>query len=266
MGIQHSREEKLAAFGRLLDVMDRLRSECPWDREQTTESLRTNTIEEVYELSDAILSGAPEEIKKELGDVLLHVVFYSKIGEEQGSFDVADVANALCDKLIFRHPHVYGETEAFTSEAVIERWEELKQKEKNGNKTVLSGVPSSLPTLIKAYRIQDKARGVGFDWQHPEDVWSKVGEELSELRGAITSGSVEDIEAEFGDFLFSIINVARKYKVNPDNALERTNTKFIRRFGYIEARAKEEGRTLKELSLEEMDALWDEAKKLEAKP
>ena len=190
MGIQHSREEKLAAFGRLLDVMDRLRSECPWDREQTTESLRTNTIEEVYELSDAILSGAPEEIKKELGDVLLHVVFYSKIGEEQGSFDVADVANALCDKLIFRHPHVYGETEASTSEAVIERWEELKQKEKNGNKTVLSGVPSSLPALIKAYRIQDKARGVGFDWQHPEDVWSKVEEELSELRGAITSGSV----------------------------------------------------------------------------
>lgn len=266
MGIQHSREEKLAAFGRLLDVMDRLRSECPWDREQTTESLRTNTIEEVYELSDAILSGAPEEIKKELGDVLLHVVFYSKIGEEQGAFDVADVANALCDKLIFRHPHVYGETEASTSEAVIERWEELKQKEKNGNKTVLSGVPSSLPALIKAYRIQDKARGVGFDWQHPEDVWSKVEEELSELRGAITSGSVEDAEAEFGDFLFSIINVARKYKVNPDNALERTNTKFIRRFGYIEARAKEEGRTLKELSLEEMDALWDEAKKLEAKP
>lgn len=266
MGIQHSREEKLAAFGRLLDVMDRLRSECPWDREQTTESLRTNTIEEVYELSDAILSGAPEEIKKELGDVLLHVVFYSKIGEEQGSFDVADVANALCDKLIFRHPHVYGETEASTSEAVIERWEELKQKEKNGNKTVLSGVPSSLPALIKAYRIQDKARGVGFDWQRPEDVWSKVEEELSELRGAITSGSVEDTEAEFGDFLFSIINVARKYKVNPDNALERTNTKFIRRFGYIEARAKEEGRTLKELSLEEMDALWDEAKKLEAKP
>ena len=266
MGIQHSREEKLAAFGRLLDVMDRLRSECPWDREQTTESLRTNTIEEVYELSDAILSGAPEEIKKELGDVLLHVVFYSKIGEEQGAFDVADVANALCDKLIFRHPHVYGETEASTSEAVIERWEELKQKEKNGNKTVLSGVPSSLPALIKAYRIQDKARGVGFDWQHPEDVWSKVEEELSELRGAITAGSVEDTEAEFGDFLFSIINVARKYKVNPDNALERTNTKFIRRFGYIEARAKEEGRTLKELSLEEMDALWDEAKKLEAKP
>lgn len=266
MGIQHSREEKLAAFGRLLDVMDRLRSECPWDREQTTESLRTNTIEEVYELSDAILSGAPEEIKKELGDVLLHIVFYSKIGEEQGFFDVADVANALCDKLIFRHPHVYGETEASTSEAVIERWEELKQKEKNGNKTVLSGVPSSLPALIKAYRIQDKARGVGFDWQHPEDVWSKVEEELSELRGAITSGSVEDIEAEFGDFLFSIINVARKYKVNPDNALERTNTKFIRRFGYIEARAKEEGRMLKELSLEEMDALWDEAKKLEAKP
>ncbi|MFC2383330.1 MAG: nucleoside triphosphate pyrophosphohydrolase, partial [Porphyromonas sp.] len=192
MGIQHSREEKLAAFGRLLDVMDRLRSECPWDREQTTESLRTNTIEEVYELSDAILSGAPEEIKKELGDVLLHVVFYSKIGEEQGAFDVADVANALCDKLIFRHPHVYGETEASTSEVVIERWEELKQKEKNGNKTVLSGVPSSLPALIKAYRIQDKARGVGFDWQHPEDVWSKVEEELSELRGAITSGSVED--------------------------------------------------------------------------
>ena len=194
----HSREEKLAAVSRLLDVMERLRKDCPWDREQTTESLRTNTIEEVYELSDAILSGRPEEVKKELGDV---------------------------------HPHVYGEAVAESAGAVVKRWEELKQQEKGGNKTVLSGVPASLPTLIKAYRIQDKARGVGFDWEQPEDVWTKVDEELRELREAIASKSADDSEGELGDFLFSVINVARKYDLNPDNALERTNVKFIRRFG-----------------------------------
>ena len=262
----HSREEKLAAMSRLLDVMERLRKDCPWDREQTTESLRTNTLEEVYELSDAILSGRPEEIKKELGDVLLHIVFYSTIGEEQGTFDLCDVANALCDKLIYRHPHVYGEAVAASAGAVVERWEELKQQEKGGNKTVLSGVPASLPTLIKAYRIQDKARGVGFDWEQPEDVWMKVDEELRELREAITSGSAEDSEAELGDFLFSVINVARKYGFNPDNALERTNAKFIRRFGYVEVKAKEAGRSLRDMTLAEMDALWDEAKRLESQP
>ena len=262
----HSREEKLAAMSRLLDVMERLRKDCPWDREQTTESLRTNTLEEVYELSDAILSGRPEEVKKELGDVLLHIVFYSTIGEEQGAFDLCDVANALCDKLIYRHPHVYGEAVAASAGAVVERWEELKQQEKGGNKTVLSGVPASLPTLIKAYRIQDKARGVGFDWEQPEDVWTKADEELRELREAITSGSAEDSEAELGDFLFSVINVARKYGINPDNALERTNAKFIRRFGYVEAKAKETGRSLRDMTLAEMDALWDEAKRLESQP
>ena len=253
-------------MSRLLDVMERLRKDCPWDREQTTESLRTNTLEEVYELSDAILSGRPEEIKKELGDVLLHIVFYSTIGEEQGTFDFCDVANALCDKLIYRHPHVYGEAVAASAGAVVERWEELKQQEKGGNKTVLSGVPASLPTLIKAYRIQDKARGVGFDWEQPEDVWMKVDEELRELREAITSGSAEDSEAELGDFLFSVINVARKYGINPDNALERTNAKFIRRFSYVEAKAKEAGRSLRDMTLAEMDALWDEAKRLESQP
>ena len=253
-------------MSRLLDVMERLRKDCPWDREQTTESLRTNTLEEVYELSDAILSGRPEEVKKELGDVLLHIVFYSTIGEEQGTFDLCDVANALCDKLIYRHPHVYGEAVAASAGAVVERWEELKQQEKGGNKTVLSGVPASLPTLIKAYRIQDKARGVGFDWEQPEDVWMKVDEELRELREAITSGSAEDSEAELGDFLFSVINVARKYGINPDNALERTNAKFIRRFGYVEAKAKETGRSLRDMTLAEMDALWDEAKRLESQP
>lgn len=262
----HSREEKLAAVSRLLDVMERLRKDCPWDREQTTESLRTNTIEEVYELSDAILSGQPDEVKKELGDVLLHIVFYSTIGEEQGRFDLCDVANALCDKLIYRHPHVYGEAVAESAGAVVKRWEELKQHEKDGNKTVLSGVPASLPTLIKAYRIQDKARGVGFDWEQPEDVWAKVEEELGELREAIASKSADDAEAELGDFLFSVINVARKYDLNPDNALERTNAKFIRRFGYIEGKAKEAGRSLRDMTLAEMDELWNEAKRLESQP
>lgn len=257
----HTREEKLAALSRVLDVLERLRIDCPWDREQTTESLRTNTIEEAHELSDAILAGNSDEIKKELGDLLLHIVFYSQIAQEEGRYDLADVAHALCDKLIFRHPHVYGSAEAATTDIVLERWEELKQKEKDGNKTVLSGVPSSLPSLIKAYRIQDKARGVGFDWEQPEDVWDKVEEELSELREAIASGVKEEIDAEFGDFLFSIINAARKYKVNPDDALEATNRKFIRRFTYIELKSKELGfQSLKEMTLGQMDELWNEAK------
>lgn len=261
----HTRQEQLEAFSRLLDVMDRLRAECPWDREQTNESLRANTIEEVHELSEALLSGENEEIKKELGDVLLHIVFYSKIGSESKSFDIADVCHALCDKLIYRHPHIYGTTEVNSTDEVLSNWEQLKQREQGGNKTVLSGVPSSLPTLIKAYRIQDKARGVGFDWSEREEVWDKVSEELQEVREALSGGQAEEIEAEFGDLFFALINAARLYKVNPDNALERTNAKFIRRFGYVERKARESGRELKSLTLEEMDLLWEEAKKLEQK-
>ncbi|KGN71993.1 nucleoside triphosphate pyrophosphohydrolase [Porphyromonas sp. COT-239 OH1446] len=261
----HTRQEQLEAFSRLLDVMDRLRAECPWDREQTNESLRANTIEEVHELSEALLSGKNEEIKKELGDVLLHIVFYSKIGSESKSFDIADVCHALCDKLIYRHPHIYGTTEVNSTDEVLSNWEQLKQREQGGNKTVLSGVPSSLPTLIKAYRIQDKARGVGFDWSEREEVWDKVSEELQEVREALSGGQAEEIEAEFGDLFFALINAARLYKVNPDNALERTNAKFIRRFGYVERKARESGRELKSLTLEEMDLLWEEAKKLEQK-
>lgn len=258
-----TREEKLEAFGRLLDVMDRLRAECPWDREQTNESLRANTLEEVYELSDALLSGQSEEIKKELGDVLLHIVFYSKIGSEQGAFDIADVCHTLCDKLIFRHPHIYGETKVSGTDEVLSNWEQIKQREKGGNKTVLSGVPASLPSMIKAYRIQDKARGVGFDWEHRDEVWAKVAEEERELHEAIQTGNEAKIEAEFGDYIFSLINASRLYKINPDNALEKTNAKFIRRFGYVERKAIESGRNIKELTLEEMDHLWREAKALE---
>lgn len=253
----------MQAFGRLLDVMDRLRSECPWDREQTTESLRPNTLEEVYELSDAIMAGQTEEIKKELGDVLLHIVFYSKIAEEQGQFDMATVCHTLCDKLIYRHPHVYGEVEVSGSEAVVSNWEQLKQREKGGNKSVLSGVPSSLPALIKAYRVQDKARAVGFDWDQPADAWSKVEEELSELREAFAQSNEEAMHIELGDFIFSLVNIARLYKLNPDNALEATNQKFIRRFNHIEARAGELGKQLKDMTLAEMDALWNEAKTFE---
>lgn len=258
----HSRQEKLDAFGRLLDVMDTLREQCPWDREQTHESIRPNTIEEVHELSEAILSGTPQEIMKELGDVLLHIVFYARMGQEAGAYDIADVCHALCDKLIYRHPHIYGNAEANDTDTVLKNWEQIKQQEQGGNRTVLSGVPASLPSLIKAYRVQDKARGVGFDWQTREDVWAKVLEELTELQQALTAGSAEDAEAELGDFLFSVINAARLYKINPDNALERTNQKFIRRFGYVEAQAISSGRNLKDMTLSEMDVLWDEAKRL----
>lgn len=255
-----SREEKMQAFGRLLDVMDRLRAECPWDREQTFESLRANTIEEVHELSDAILAGDMAELKKELGDVLLHIVFYSKMGEEQEDFDIASVCHTLCDKLIYRHPHIYGNSEAQDADAVVKNWEQIKQSEHGGNKTVLSGVPRSLPALIKAYRIQDKARAVGFDWSQRDQVWDKVAEELAELKEAMQQGSVEEVEGEYGDFLFSLINAARLYKINPDNALEQTNQKFIRRFNYVEAGAKARGQALQDMSLDEMDALWNEAK------
>ena len=256
----NTKEEKLKAFERLLDVMDTLRAKCPWDREQTNESLRENTIEETMELSEAILNDAPAEIRKELGDVLLHIVFYAKIGDEKGQFDIADVCNSLCDKLIFRHPHVYGEQVAKDAAEVLQNWELIKTREKDGNKTVLSGVPKTLPSLIKAERIQEKAANVGFDWEQREDVWDKVKEELAEVEAEIRRGDQVDEEKEFGDLLFSIVNAARLYGVRPDNALERTNRKFIARFNYIEARAKEQGRHLREMTLQEMDALWDEAK------
>lgn len=250
----------MAAFGRLLDVMDELREKCPWDRKQTYESLRPNTIEEVFELCDALIREDNHEICKELGDVLLHVVFYAKIGSEQGEFDIADVCNKLCDKLIFRHPHVYGEKKASSAGEVKVIWEQVKQKEKDGNKTVLGGVPEALPSIIKAYRIQDKARGVGFDWEHREDVWDKVHEEINELRAEMDKDDVRHSTEEFGDFLFSLINAARLYHINPDNALEKTNRKFIRRFNYVEVAAKASGRSLADLSLEEMDSLWRRAK------
>lgn len=253
----------MAAFGRLLDVMDRLRAECPWDRKQTNESLRPNTIEETYELCDALIRDDQHEICKELGDVLLHVVFYGKIGEEKQAFDIADVCNKLCDKLIFRHPHVYGDAVAKDAQAVVESWEQIKLKEKDGNKSVLSGVPAALPSLIKAYRVQDKARNVGFDWEDRQDVWAKVREELDELEAELQRDDRERSTRELGDFLFSVINAARLYKLNPDNALELTNQKFIRRFNYIEQHSIRAGRPLQEMSLEEMDALWNEAKRNE---
>ena len=257
----HTREEKMAAFGRVLDVMDELREKCPWDRKQTNESLRPNTIEETYELCDALMRDDAGNICKELGDVLLHVVFYAKIGQEREQFDIADVCHKLCDKLIFRHPHVYGDAVAETAGDVLKSWELIKQKEKDGNKTVLSGVPAALPSVIKAERIQEKAQNVGFDWEKKEDVWAKVQEELGELRAEIEKGDRQCSEEEFGDYLFSLINMARLYHINADNALERTNQKFISRFNYVEARAKEQGRSLKDMSLEEMDELWNEAKK-----
>lgn len=257
----HTREEKMEAFGRFLDILDELREKCPWDRKQTNESLRPNTIEEAYELCDAIVKNDKEEICKELGDVLLHVGFYAKIGSETGDFDIKDVCDKLCDKLIFRHPHIFGDTQAETTEQVLQNWELLKQKEKGGNKTVLSGVPAALPTLIKAYRIQDKARHVGFDWDEKEQVWDKVREEFTELQEEINQLDQEKAESEFGDLFFSLINAARLYGINPDNALERTNQKFIRRFNYVEEQALNAGKSLNEMTLEEMDVFWNEAKR-----
>lgn len=281
----HTREEKLEAFGRFLNVLDTLREKCPWDRKQTNQSLRTNTIEEVFELSDALMKDDTPNICKELGDVLLHVCFYSKIGEEQQQFDVADVCQKLTDKLIFRHPHVYHPSQvgaenpkplpygedlqhndmqnADTAQKVIENWEQIKLKEKDGNKRVLSGVPDALPSLIKAYRIQDKARNVGFDWEDKGDVWKKVHEELGELEQELRKGDKENSTQELGDFLFSVINAARLYKINPDDALEKTNQKFIRRFNYIEEHSIRQGKPLTEMTLAEMDNLWNEAKKQE---
>lgn len=265
----HSREDKLQAFGRLLDVLDELRVKCPWDRKQTNESLRPNTIEETYELCDALMKGDKKDICKELGDVLLHVCFYAKIGSETQDFDIADVCNQLCEKLIFRHPHVFppknheGESHVENAQQVSEQWELLKQKEKDGNKTVLAGVPAALPSLIKAYRIQDKARNVGFDWEERSQVWDKVKEEISEFEAEVEHMDKAKAEAEFGDVMFSLINAARLYKINPDNALEHTNQKFIRRFNYLEQHTLKQGRQLTDMSLEEMDQIWNKAKKLE---
>jgi XTP/dITP diphosphohydrolase len=256
----HTKEEKMEAFGRLLDVMDDLREKCPWDRKQTNESLRANTIEETFELCDAIIKDNKSDICKELGDVLLHIVFYAKIASETEEFDIADVCNKLCDKLIFRHPHVYGEAVANSAAEVAQTWEQIKQKEKDGNKTVLSGVPDALPSLIKAYRIQDKARNVGFDWQERREVWTKVKEEIGEFETEVEHMDKEKATEEFGDVMFSLINAARLYKINPDNALEKTNQKFIKRFNYVEQKLKKAGKTFQETTLEEMDKYWNEAK------
>ncbi len=260
MLMAHTIEEKKAAFERLLTVLDTLRVKCPWDAKQTNESLRPNTIEEVYELCDALLKGNNDEIRKECGDVLLHVCFYAKIGEEKDAFDIADVCNALCDKLIYRHPHVYGEVVAKDAGTVCENWEQLKLREKGGNKTVLAGVPEALPSLIKAYRIQDKARNAGFDWEERTQVWDKVKEEIGEFQTEVEHMDADKMEAEFGDLMFSLINAARLYHIKPDNALERTNQKFIRRFNYVEQAAHDRGRALKDMTLGEMDSLWNEAK------
>lgn len=263
----HTRAEQLAAFDRLLTIMDELREKCPWDRKQTFESLRQNTIEETYELASALIKQDLDEIAKELGDVLLHVIFYAKIGSEQNAFDIADVCNCISDKLIFRHPHVYGDQAAQNAEEVSTLWEQVKLKEKGGNKSVLGGVPSSLPALVKAYRIQDKVANVGFDWEHPEDVWAKVKEEITEFEqemiGNNDATNNAKAEQEFGDLLFAMVNAARLYKIRPDNALEKTNQKFIKRFNYIEAKAKEKGHALEDMTLEEMDALWNESKTFE---
>ena len=284
----HTKEEKMQAFGRFLDVLDALRANCPWDKKQTNESLRPNTIEETYELCDALIKNDIHDICKELGDVLLHICFYAKIAEEKEQFDMADVCDALTKKMITRHPHVYHPSqinavdpkplpyvpeevksegvkseEVTTVSQVLENWEQIKLKEKDGNKSVLSGVPEALPSLIKAYRIQDKARNVGFDWEDRQDVWKKVREELGELEVELNKEDKERSTEELGDFLFSVINAARLYKLNPDNALEKTNRKFINRFNYIEAHSIKMGKPLKDMTLGEMDALWEEAKRNE---
>ena len=259
----NDRKAQLAAFERLLDVMDELRAKCPWDSKQTFQSIRPNTIEETYELCDALAKNDLPNIKKELGDVLLHIVFYSKIASETNDFDIADVCNTLCDKLIFRHPHVFGDVNAENAGQVETNWERIKMKEKDGNNSVLAGVPSALPSLIKAYRIQDKARNVGFDWAEREQVWGKVKEEFEELMVEIKNMDPQKQEEEFGDLLFSLINAARLYKINPDNALESTNAKFIRRFNYLEENTIKKGIDLKSMSLDNMNAIWNEAKQLE---
>lgn len=256
----HTREEQMQAFGRLLDIMDELREKCPWDHVQTNESLRQNTIEEVFELGDALLKDNKSDICKELGDILLHIVFYAKIGSETGDFDIKNVCDKLCDKLIFRHPHVFGSANVDGQEQVLQNWEQLKLKEKGGNKRVLAGVPDALPSIIKAFRIQEKVAHVGFDWRDPQGAHEKVLEEYNELIAEIKAGDKEKSEAELGDLLFSIINLARLYDIHPDNALDRTNRKFIDRFNYMEESAIRQGRQLKEMSLEELDSLWNEAK------
>lgn len=257
--------KKLKEFGRLLEIMTELRAKCPWDKEQTFESLRTLTIEETYELADAIMKNDKKEIRKELGDILLHVVFYSEMASETDDFDIYDVCNGLCEKLIYRHPHIFGDVIANNSETVMQNWEQLKLKEKGGNKTVLSGVPTSLPAMIKAHRIQDKARSVGFDWENRTQVWEKVEEEINEFKAEVIAMDNDKMEAEFGDLLFSLINAARLYDINPENALERTNMKFINRFNYLESKTISKGRDLKTMTLAEMDEIWEKAKKLDLK-
>ena len=258
-----NQDKRLAATARLLEVMNTLRRECPWDREQTFDSLRSNTIEETYELADAITDHNMEGIREELGDLLLHVVFYSKLGEEAGAFDYADVANALCDKLIYRHPHVYGDIHADTPDEVKENWEALKLRKKNRKSGTLGGVPRSLPAMVKAYRVGEKAAATGFDWQKREDVWDKVREEIGEVEAEMKAGGGTNLEAEFGDLFFSLINACRLYGIDPESALERTNKKFIRRFNYMEEQAAAQGHTLHELPLDRMEELWQEAKKTE---
>lgn len=255
----HTKQEKLAAFSRLLDIMDDLRVGCPWDKKQTNQSLRHLTIEEVYELADAILDENDEEIKKELGDLLLHIIFYAKIGEEKKQFDIADVANSISEKLIYRHPHIYGDVKVKDEKEVKENWEKLKLKE--GKKSVLEGVPKSLPALVKAMRLQEKAKGVGFDWEHTDQVWEKVEEELKEFKNEVEKKDTEKMEGEFGDLLFSLINYARFLNINPETALEKTNKKFIKRFQYLEEKIKEQGRDLKDMSLNEMEEYWQKAKR-----
>ncbi len=254
------KKEAMKLFGELLDIMDRLREECPWDSEQTLESLRTLTIEETYELSEAILKGNLDELSRELGDLLLHVVFYAKIGQEKEAFHIGDVIAQLSEKLKFRHPHIFGDTEADTSDAVTKNWEQLKAKEKKGNKTVLSGVPAGLPALIKAFRIQDKARAMGFDWEERSQVWDKVKEEAEEFRVEWEKEDADKMEAEFGDLLFALVNAARLYGINPEDALERTNRTFMERFNYLEERTIKQGRSLEDMTLEQMEEIWSQAK------
>lgn len=257
----HNREEVLASFNRFLDVLDELREKCPWDRKQTNQSLRTNTIEECFELCDALIADDTQNICKELGDVLLHVAFYAKIASEKQQFDMKDVCDRLCEKLIYRHPHVFGEVVAETAGEVCKNWEQLKMTEKDGNKTILSGVPSSMPSLIKAYRMQEKASNVGFDWDNKDGAWEKVREEITEVEAEMKKGDKENFEKEFGDLMFSLVNAARLYGINPDNALEMTNAKFRARFNYVEENSIGQGRTLKDMTLAEMDELWNEAKR-----